>query len=122
MIPVLAPLLDGNELKYVSECVTSGWISSKGEFVTLFEKKLGELIGNPYVVAVSNGTVALSLALSAFGIGPGDEVIVPDFTFAATINSVIHVGATPVIADVELSSWNLSTSNLEKLITKKLRR
>jgi perosamine synthetase len=88
MIPVLAPLLDGNELKYVSECVTSGWISSKGEFVTLFEKKLGELIGNPYVVAVSNGTVALSLALSAFGIGPGDEVIVPDFTFAATINSV----------------------------------
>lgn len=117
MIPVLEPVLKGNELKYVTECVETGWISSKGEFVRKFEEKLCEITGNPFVVSVSNGTVALSLALSVFGIGPGDEVIVPDFTFAATINSVLHVGSTPVIADVDPSSWNISVEAIRKSIT-----
>lgn len=119
MIPILAPVLSGNELKYVTDCIESGWISSKGEYVTTFEKKLSEIVNNEFVVAVSNGTVALSLSLSCLGIGPGDEVIVPDFTFAATINAVLHVGAIPVLADVSLKSWNIDLENLSKLITNK---
>lgn len=119
--PVMEPLLGGNELAYVTECVTTNWISSQGRFVTRFEELVAEYVGVPYALAVSNGTVALQLALDALGIGPGDEVILPDLTFAATINSVIHVGATPVIADVDPDTWNIAPAEIERLITPKTR-
>jgi perosamine synthetase len=118
-IPVAEPSLSGNELKYVTECVTTGWLSSQGPFVRRFEAEIATRMGLPpeQVLAVSNGTVALHLALLALGVGPGDEVIVPDLTFAATINTVIQAGATPVIVDVDRKSWNIDPTAVAAAIT-----
>ena len=119
LIPLAQPSLSGNEFKYVSECLETNWISSKGKFVDKFEESFSNFINMPYALAVSNGTVALSLALEALGIGEGDEVIVPDLTFAASINSIIHVGATPVIVDVNIETWTLDISLTKESITNK---
>ncbi|MFN5182003.1 MAG: aminotransferase class I/II-fold pyridoxal phosphate-dependent enzyme [Bacteroidota bacterium] len=116
-IPVMTPLLNGNELAYVTECIKTGWISSQGAFVKKFEKNFGDFTKCSNALAVSNGTVAIHLALEALGIGPGDEVIVPDITFAASINAVIYCGATPVIADVDSETWTLSAVEIKKLIS-----
>jgi perosamine synthetase len=116
-IPVMTPLLSGNELKYVTECITTGWISSQGAYVKKFEQQFAEYSDMKFGVAVSNGTVAIHLALAALGIGEGDEVIVPDLTFAASINGVIYTGATPVIADIDPETWTLSPAAVEALIT-----
>jgi perosamine synthetase len=118
-IPVMEPFFGGNELAYVTDCIKSGWISSKGKYVTQFEEEVGNLCKAPFALAVSNGTTALHLALEALGIGPGDEVIVPDFTFAASINSILYTGAIPVIVDIEPETWTLSVSELEKAISPK---
>jgi perosamine synthetase len=106
-IPVASPSLDGNELAYVVDCLESGWISSQGGYLRKFEAAFADFLGVEQALAVSNGTVALHLALVALGIGPGDEVIVPDLTFAASASSVIHAGATPVLVDVDRSSWTI---------------
>jgi perosamine synthetase len=116
-IAVAAPLLSGNELAYVTDCIVSNWISSQGRYVRLFEQMFSEYhLGLP-ALAVSNGTVALHLALEALGIKKGDEVIVPDLTFAASINSIIYTGATPVLAEVDKITWNIDTGMLEALVT-----
>lgn len=120
-IPVAEPALAGNELKYVTECITTNWISSQGSFVRRFEAEFAARLGVPHALAVSNGTVALHLALKAFDIGPGDEVIVPDLTFAATINSVLHAGATPVIVDVDPATWNIDPEAVAAVITPRTR-
>lgn len=111
------PQLTGNEYKYLMDAFLSTWISSSGKYVAQFEENFSKYCGAKYGVAVSNGTAALHLALSALGIGKGDEVIVPDITFAATINAVIYTGAKPVIVDVEEDSWCMSPEALEKAIT-----
>lgn len=118
-IPVAEPSLDGNELKYVTECVETRWISSQGPFVRRFEADIANRLGiaPELALAVSNGTVALHLALVALGIGPGDEVLVPDLTFAATINTVVQAGATPVIVDVDRASWNMDPAAAAAAIT-----
>lgn len=116
-VPIAEPQLGGNELKYVTECVETNWISSQGSFVRRFEKEFAELLGVPHALAVSNGTVALHLALAAYGIGPGDEVIVPDLTFAATLNAVLYTGATPVLVDVAPDTWNMDPGALSDAIT-----
>ncbi len=118
-VPIANPVLDGNELNYVSQCIKTSWISSKGKFVRQFEEMFSDLVGLPNALAVSNGTVALHLALEALGIGKGDEVIVPDLTFAATINAVIYTGATPVLADVDKDTWGLSADTIRTKITSK---
>ncbi len=115
--PIMQPLLNGNELAYLSDCIQTGWISSQGAYVKRFEKEFAEFCGAQYPVAVSNGTVALHLALAAFDIKAGDEVIVPDLTFAASINAVIYTGATPVIVDVDKTTWTISVAEIEKNIT-----
>lgn len=115
--PIMQPLLNGNELAYISDCINTGWISSQGAYVKRFEKEFAEFCGAQYAVAVSNGTVALHLALEALGIKAGDEVIVPDLTFAASINAIIYTGATPVIVDVDKTTWTISIADLEKNIT-----
>jgi perosamine synthetase len=120
-IPVAKPLFAGNEKMYLNECFDSGWISSAGRYIISFEKIVAEYCGVPYAVAVSNGTVALHLALVALGIGAGDEVIVPDLTFAATANAVIYTGATPLLADVETESWTIDIEKCHDLITSKTR-
>lgn len=119
IIPVAAPRLDGNELKYLTECITTGWISSAGRFVSEFEEKFSRAVGCEFGIACCNGTVALHLALAALGIGPGDEVIIPAFTMIATANAVVYTGASPVPVDAEPGSWNLDPSLVEEKITKK---
>jgi perosamine synthetase len=116
-IPVAEPFLNGNELEYIIDCVKSTWISSKGKYINRFQEQLAEFCEMPHALAVSNGTVALHLALEALGIGKGDEVIVPNITFAASINSVIHAGATPVIADIDAATINILPASIEALIT-----
>lgn len=116
-LPVAAPALGGNELRYVMECVLTNWISSQGRFVTEFERAFAKFSGVKHGVAVSNGTVALHLALVIAGIGPGDEVIVPTLTFVATANAVRHAGATPVFVDSERNTWTIDPLQVEKKIT-----
>ncbi|MGE4589825.1 MAG: DegT/DnrJ/EryC1/StrS family aminotransferase [Acidaminococcaceae bacterium] len=117
--PISMPDLSGNELKYITDCVNSGWISSQGQYVKRFEKDFSAFTQSKFGVAVMNGTVALHLALLALGIGEGDEVILPDLTFAATINAVLYVGAKPVIVDVGIDDWCISPVAIEKAITTK---
>ncbi len=116
-IPIAAPSLKGNEFKYLVEAFLSTWISSTGSYIEIFETNFAQFCGAKNGIAVSNGTVAIHLALLALGVGPGDEVIVPDLTFAATINTVLHAGATPVIVDVEKDGWCIDPNEIEKAIT-----
>lgn len=121
MIPIAEPLLGEEELKNVTEAVTSGWVSSKGKFIHEFEEGFAGYCGTRFGVATSNGTVALHLALVALGIGRGDEVIVPTLTFIATANAVKYTGAEPVFCDSHPDYWGLDPTHLERLITKKTR-
>ena len=117
MIPVYSPDLSGNERRYVAEAVETSWISSIGPFIDKFEGALRETIGVPHVIALSNGTVALHLALHCLDIGPGDEVIVPTFTYIASVNTIKQTGAVPVFADVRPDDWLIDPAKIEALIT-----
>jgi perosamine synthetase len=119
--PVLEPDIGEQEISNVLECVTSGWISSQGRFIGQFEQAFSDYLDGGHAIAVSNGTVALQLGLTALGIGQGDEVIVPNFTFGASINAIIHAGAIPVLADVEHDTWTIDLDELRKLITPRTR-
>lgn len=118
-IPIYRPTLDGNELSYVNDCLESSWISSKGEYVTKFEKSFSEYVGIDYSTAVSNGTVALHLALLSLGIGKGDEVIVPTLTYIASVNSITYTGATPVFTDSLMDTLQVDPDDILKRITSK---
>ncbi len=107
------PLFSGNEEKYVSSCITSGWVSSVGEFVDRFERDLATTCGAKHAVAVVNGTCALHVALVACGVEAGDEVLLPSLTFVATANSVAHAGATPHFVEVEEKSLGICPIKLE---------
>lgn len=116
-IPVCEPFLNGNELKYVTDAVSSGWISSSGKYVQAFEEAFAKYCGADYGVAVCNGTVALHLGLVALGIKKGDEVLIPSFTMAASAFAVCYTGAIPVFVDAENETWNIDTSKIEEKIT-----
>lgn len=118
-IMIASPLLEGNELAYVSECIETNWISSQGKFVRQFESLFSDFHDDYHALAVSNGTVALHLALVALNVGKGDEVLIPNLTFAASINAVLYTGATPVLVDVEKDSWNIDITKVEKHISSK---
>lgn len=118
-ISLAQPQLTGNEYRYLMDAFLSTWISSTGKYVTRFEESFSEYCGVRYGVATSNGTAALHLALLALGIGVGDEVIVPDMTFAATINAVLYTGAIPVIVDIEEDSWCISPDEIERAVTER---
>ncbi len=107
MIPLSEPSLSGNELQYLKQCVDTNFVSSVGPFVQAFEEAFAHYVGSPHAVAVSNGTAALHMALILAGIGPGDEVFVSDFTFAASANPILYLGARPVLVDSERETWNL---------------
>ena len=117
IIPVSDPRLVGNELRYLTQCIQSNWISSAGRFVREFEEAFARMMGCEYGVACSNGTTSLHLALVTFGLQPGDEVILPTFTMIATANAVRYTGATPVLVDAERDTWNPDTAQIEKAIT-----
>ena len=117
--PVAIPNLSGNEFKYLTDAFLSTWISSSGEYIARFEQAFSSYSDCQHGITTSNGTAALHLALLALGIGEGDEVIVPDLTFAATINTVLHANATPVIVDIEHDSWCIDPNAIKKAITPK---
>lgn len=117
--PVAEPKFGENELKYVSECVLTGWVSSGGKFVKRFEDQFSEFCETEFAVATSSGTTALHLALLALGIGSGDEVIVPSLTFISTANAVVFTGATPVFVDSEPETWNIDSARIEEAISDK---
>ncbi len=120
-IPISEPLLSGNEVEYVNDCVRSGWVSSLGKYIPEFEQGFADFCGVRHGIAVSNGTTALHLALVALGIRPGDEVIIPTLTFIATANAVRYTGATPVFADSEAETWNLDPQDVARRITPRTR-
>lgn len=118
-IPVSMPDLSGNEEKYVSEAIRSSWISSTGSFIQLFEHRFATLCETRNVLSVSNGTVALHLAMLGLDVRPGDEVLVPSLTYVATANAVRYVGAEPVFVDVDPYTWCIDPSLLEASITRR---
>lgn len=117
MIPIYQPYLVGREKEYVNQCLDTTWISSKGEFIEKFEREFAHYIGAQHATSVSNGTVAIHLALEALGIGPGDEVIVPTLTYIASVNTIIQTGATPVFVDSLESTWQIDPNDVEEKIT-----
>jgi perosamine synthetase len=116
-LPVAEPDLSHAELRNLIDAYLSTWISSTGDYIRSFERRFAEMTEMAHGVATSNGTVSLHLALAALGIGEGDEVIVPDLTFAASANTVLHVGATPVLVDVDPGTWCLSVESIERALT-----
>lgn len=120
-IPVYRPDLSGNESRYVMQCLDSTWISSKGSFIADFETRFARRVGLAHATSVSNGTVALHLALLALGIGAGDEVIVPTLTYIASANAVTYTGATPVFADSCAHDWQIDPADVERKITPRTR-
>jgi len=120
-LPVCSPSLDGNEERYLLDALHSGWISSAGEYVRRFEEGFAAWCGVRFGIGTTSGTTALHLALRALGVGPGDEVVLPDFTMAASLFAVLYVGATPVFVDVEPDTWNLDPAQLDGAITPRTR-
>lgn len=117
MIPIAQPEIGPEELDNVVEAVKSGWISSRGKFVSEFEESFAGYCGVKYAVATCNGTAALHLALAALGIGKGDEVIVPTLTFISTANAVVYTGAKPVFVDSHPEYWCIDPDRIEQRIT-----
>lgn len=119
MIPVNEPLLNGNEKKYLCECIDTGWISSEGPFVKRFEQDFSSFLGLNHGIAVCNGTAAIESALFALGIDKGDEVIMPSFTIISCAITCIRLGAKPVLVDIEPETWTMDTVQIEPKITPK---
>jgi perosamine synthetase len=110
---------DGNELKYVTRAIKTGWVSSQGPYIKNFENRFKKFIGTSYALAVSNGTVALQLALASLGIKKNDEIIVPNLTFASPVNAILHSGARPILCDIDPKSYCVNYELLKKKITKR---
>ena len=120
-IPISKPIIAKNAKKYLLECLSSGWVSSKGPYVEKFEGRFADFVGTKYAVATSSGTHSLHLALASLNIGPGDEVIVPTLTMIAAALPVIYVGAKLVLVDSEEITGNMDVFKVEEKITKKTR-
>ena len=117
--PIYKPKIYPNTKKYVEDCLETTWISSKGSYIKKFEKSFADFLDIKYASTVSNGTTALHMCLCALGIGKGDEVIVPSFTYIASVNAIKYVGAKPIFVDSDKTTWNLDVTLIESLITKK---
>lgn len=118
-IPVCEPALLGNEKKYVSDVIKTGWISSAGKYIPAFENAFAKYSGVKHGIAVCNGTVALHLALTALEIVKDDEVIIPDFTMIASAFAVCYIGAKPAFVDAEPETWNIDPQKIKEKITKR---
>jgi perosamine synthetase len=116
-IPLARPDLSPRETAYVTDAIETSWISSTGPYLERFESEFAEICGTRHALAVSNGTVALHLALLGLGIGPGDEVIVPSLTYIASVNAVTYVGARPVFVDVDPVTWCLDPTAVTSAVT-----
>ena len=120
-IPVNEPLLNGNEQKYLAECIETGWISSEGPFVKRFEAQFAASVDRKYRIAVSNGSGALDIAIAALEIGAGDEVILPTFTIISCAAAIVRAGAVAVVVDTDPVTWNMDVSQIEAKITARTR-
>jgi perosamine synthetase len=118
-IPVNTPLLDGNERKYLIECLETGWISSEGPFVARFEERFAAAHGRKYGIAVSNGSAALEAAVVALDLGPGDEIILPSFTIISCASAIVRAGAVPVVVDSNPETWNMEVAQVPDLISRR---
>jgi perosamine synthetase len=116
-VPVNEPLLDGNEKKYLCECIDTGWISSEGPYIKKLETDFSAVVKRQHGVAVSSGSAALDIAIAALGIGAGDEVIMPSFTIISCASSVVRAGAAPVLVDSDATTWNMDVRQIETKIT-----
>lgn len=121
MIPVNEPRLGDKELEYLTECVCTGWISSEGRFIREFEERWSAYCGHRYGVAVSNGTVALQIALACLDLSPGDEVILPTFTIISCAQAITYAGGVPVLVDAAPRTWCMDVSLVEAKITPRTR-
>ena len=113
-IPVNTPLITKEDAKCVFETVKSGWISSSGKNIKLFENNLSKFVNRKFGCAVSNGTAALEIAVKSLGLKKNDEIIIPSFTIISTANSIIKNNLKPVLVDSDLSTWNIKISDIEK--------
>lgn len=118
-IPVNEPLLNGNEKKYLNQCIDTGWISSEGPFVKEFEHKMANRVNRNYGIAVSNGSAALDIAVAALGIGKGDEVIMPAFTIISCAAAIVRTGAKPVLVDTVPDTLSMNTEEIREKISNK---
>src|SRR6201996_9119060 len=118
-LPISKPFIGAREKELVLDALDSGWVSSIGKYIDEFETGFARYCGTEFAITVSNGTTGLHLALAALGIGPGDEVIVPDLTFVASANAVAYTGATAVLADVDPDTLCLDLGSVKSLITPK---
>ncbi|WP_136525565.1 DegT/DnrJ/EryC1/StrS family aminotransferase [Geomonas ferrireducens] len=116
-IPVNEPLLDGNEKRYLMECIDTGWISSEGPFVQQLEERFSKRVGRAHGIAVANGSGALDIAVAALRLGPGDEVILPTFTIISCAAAVVRAGAVPVLVDADPVTWNMDPAQVARRIT-----
>ncbi|MDD5041369.1 MAG: DegT/DnrJ/EryC1/StrS family aminotransferase [Candidatus Peribacteraceae bacterium] len=116
-VPVNEPVIPAEARQYVLEALESGWVSSAGKFIQEFEEAFARYLGVKHAITATSGTAALHLSLSALGIGPGDEVIVPDFTMIASAYAVLYTGASPVFVDCDPETFTLDVSQLEAKIT-----
>jgi len=121
MIPVNEPLLDGNEKRYLGECIDTGWISSEGPFVGRFEEGLAAAVGRRFGIAVCNGSAALETAVAALDLQPGDEVIMPTFTIVSCAAAIVRRGCVPVLVDCDPVTWNMAGERIETRITPRTR-
>ena len=117
MLLLSGPNMAGNELKYVTECITTGWVSSVGAYVDQFEKMSAEYAGTKYAVATSSGTTALHICLVMMGVNSEDYVITPNITFIATCNSIKYTGANPLFIDTDAATWQMDLNLLEQFLT-----
>jgi perosamine synthetase len=120
-IPVNEPVLDGNEKKYLNECIDTGWISSEGPFIREFEERFSARVGRRHGIAVCNGSAALDAAAAALDLGNGDEVIMPTFTIISCASAITRLGAVPVLVDCDPDTWNMDVSCIEERITDRTR-
>jgi perosamine synthetase len=120
-IPVNEPLIGQQEMGYVAECLRTGWISSAGRFIELFEERWAAFCGRQYGIAVSNGSVALQLAVACLDLQPGDEVILPTFTIISCATAVTYNGGIPVLVDAEPRTWCMDVQQVEQKITPRTR-
>ena len=115
------PHMNGSEEKYIREAFETNWIAPLGPNVEAFEKLLSDYMEGCHVAALNSGTSAIHLALMLLDVQAGDEVIAPDFTFAATINPILYLGAVPVFVDSSMQTWNMDPALLEEAILQRIR-
>lgn len=118
MLLLSGPNMGGNELKYVTECIETGWVSSVGAYVDQFEKMSAAFAGTKYAVATSSGTTALHICLVMMGVNTEDYVIAPNITFIATLNAIKYTGASPILIDTDENNWQMDLNLLEEFLTK----